>query len=90
MNRYELKAMVLINKYGEFAEKYADCTDDRRVFVNVLDMMLEGCKAMESIENNFVCVAFNNECSEQCKMLNRIVKHFEGLVYKDGRWLKEE
>lgn len=90
MNRYELKAKVLTNKYGEFVEKYADYTDDRMVFVNVLDMMLEACKAMESMENTLVCVAFNNECSKQCEMLDRIVKHFEGLVYKDGRWMKEE
>lgn len=87
---YKLKAKVLTNKYGQFAKKYVDCTDDRRILVNVLNIMLEACKTMESIDNNFVCVAFNDACAERCKMLDRIVKLFEGLVYKDGRWLKEE
>lgn len=90
MNSYKQKAKVLTYKYGQFAKKCADCTDDRKLFVNVLNIMLESCKTMESMDNNFVCVAFNNECKKQCEMLDRIVKHFEGLVYKDGSWKKEE
>ena len=76
MNAYEIKAKVL--------------TDDRRVFVNILDIMLDTCKKMEEEESVFVCIAVNDRIKRECKTLDNIVERFEGLVYKDYCWQKEE
>ena len=56
----------------------------------MLDQLLGACKAMESMDNVFVRVAFNRAFTEQNEAMESIVTRFTGKVWNGFRWLSEE
>lgn len=85
-NPYKRRADLLAHKYKGVIEKFSPCRDDRAVVVNVFGMLMDACKVMEGIENNSVCVAFNNYFHDQEAVMERITTRFTGEVYADLRW----
>lgn len=71
-----LKIELLKINYKKYRETWKDEQDDRLVFCNTYDMILEACEAMKSVTNNFIWVAFNEHYREEEQLLNDIIKHF--------------
>lgn len=86
-NAYQLKAEMLTRKFAPYLEEYAPCLDDRMLVVNLHKQLVEACKAMENMDNAFICVAVNNHFAEQEAWMERIVTRFSGKVYKAHRWV---
>lgn len=83
---YRLKAEILKRKYGAIAEEFRQSKDDRMLVANMLDQLLGACKVMETVENSFICVAFNENYHRQDEKMEEIVTRFTGMAYKDSKW----
>lgn len=89
-SKYIMKGKLLNIKYEPFVEEFKRHEDDRLLVVNMLDQLLGACKAMESMDNVFVRVAFNRAFTEQNEAMESIVTRFTGKVWNGFRWLSEE
>lgn len=88
VSKYVMKGKLLNKKYEPFVEEFKRYDDDRLLVVNMLDQLLGACKAMESMDNVFVRVAFNRAFTEQNEMMEGIVTRFTGKVWNGFRWLE--
>lgn len=88
VSKYVMKGKLLNKKYEPFVEEFKRHDDDRLLVVNMLDQLLGACKAMESMDNVFVRVAFNRAFTEQNEMMEGIVTRFTGKVWNGFRWLE--
>jgi len=86
-NAYTLRASLLRSKYRGIIEEFDGHHDDRQIVVNLFGMLIDACKAMEPIENNCICVAFNNYYNEHEATMERITSRFTGKVYADCHWM---
>jgi hypothetical protein len=76
---YTLKQRVLRNTYGGKREAWDGLHhDDRAIYCAIYDQMFEACEAMKSMENNSVCVAFNQYFRGEMETLDRIIEVFKG------------
>lgn len=89
-SKYIMKGKLLNKKYEPFVEEFKRHEDDRLLVVNMLDQLLGACKAMESMDNVFVRVAFNRAFTEQNETMESIVTRFTGKAWNGFRWLSEE
>lgn len=87
-SKYIMKGKLLNKKYEPFVEEFEQHDDDRLLVVNMMNQLLEACKAMESMDNVFVRVAFNRAFTEQNEMMEGIVTRFTGKVWNGFRWLE--
>ena len=87
-SKYIMKGKLLNKKYEPFVEEFEQHDDDRLLVVNMLNQLLEACKAMESMDNVFVRVAFNWAFTEHNEMMEGIVTRFTGKVWNGFRWLE--
>ena len=78
-SKYILKGKLLNKKYEPFVAEFEQHNDDRLLVVNMLSQLLEACKAMESMDNVFVRVAFNRAFTEQNETMESIVTRFRWL-----------
>ena len=64
--------------YGEFYDYSKDfaANDDRRVFINIFELVKEAIEAVSTIDNNLVCVALNKIIKEKYEMLSEIQRRF--------------
>lgn len=88
VSKYVMKGELLNKKYEPFVEEFKQYDDDRLLVVNMLNQLLEACKAMESMDNVFVRVAFNRTFTEQNETMEGIVTRFTGKVWNGFRWLE--
>lgn len=88
VSKYVMKGKLLNKKYEPFVEEFKQYDDDRLLVVNMLDQLLGACKAMESMDNVFVRVAFNRAFTEQNETMEGIVTRFTGKVWNEFRWLE--
>lgn len=88
VSKYVMKGKLLNKKYEPFVEEFKQYDDDRLLVVNMLNQLLEACKAMESMDNVFVRVAFNRAFTEQNETMEGIVTTFTGKVWNGFRWLE--
>lgn len=88
VSKYVMKGKLLNKKYEPFVEEFKRHDDDRLLVVNTLNQLLEACKAMESMDNVFVRVAFNRAFAEQNETMESIVTRFTGKVWNGFRWLE--
>lgn len=88
VSKYVMKGKLLNKKYEPFVEEFKRYDDDRLLVVNMLDQLLGACKAMESMDNVFVRVAFNRAFTEQNEMMEGIVTRFTGKAWNGFRWLE--
>lgn len=88
VSKYVMKGKLLNKKYEPFVEEFKQYDDDRLLVVNMLNQVLEACKAMESMDNVFARVAFNRAFTEQNETMEGIVTRFTGKVWNGFRWLE--
>lgn len=89
-SRHDVKAWLLEKKYEPFLEEFKQHHDDRILVVNMLNQLLDACKAMQSMDNVFVRVAFNRAYEEQDKEMEEIVTRFTGKVWNGYKWIESE
>ena len=79
----EHKLDCIENLYGKAYEQFKseDAHDDRRLYVNIYEMMVEAIKSLDDEPNNFVCVAMNNKIKEETNVLESIGRHFGRTDY---------
>lgn len=64
-------------KYEVSAEKWKDiCDDDRRVFVNMFNYMIEAICSLPEKPHIFICVAMNNKVDEYMETMDNILGRF--------------
>lgn len=72
----ERKYDYMFTKYQPFLSKCVGFNDDRRVFINTYNMLMEAIASLDDEPNNFVAVAMNTAMQEEYSMLDRIMKRF--------------
>lgn len=85
----DLKRRYLKHNYEKCRKEYEGFNDDRRVFCNIYDILIEALNVMEKVDNNFIWVAFNNECEKDVETLNRIKDYFDSKKEKESEIDKE-
>lgn len=82
-NSATLKLRVLTSKFSDYRKFYEEVkdkyNDDRRVFQNVYEQLLEALEVMGTIENTMIWVAFNEKFNEELKTLDSIIEKFKAL-----------
>lgn len=64
--------------YGDYAKKYDnEYGDDRQLFVNMYNMIIEALGSLEDEPNLFVKCAVDKEINEYLKTMDRIARHFD-------------
>lgn len=70
------KRTLLRYYFGKKREEYKGFTDDRQVFCNIYDMLMQSLDEMEKVENNYIWVAFNKAYREDFNTLKEIDNYF--------------
>lgn len=78
MNKSTQTQIELLNaKFGKFYNEVKDnYSDDRRLFQNIFEQLLEALEVMKTIENITIRVAFNAKFNEEMETLERIMNKF--------------
>lgn len=63
--------------YGDKIAEYEHCKDDRRVYFNIYNMIIEALNDLPDEPNKYICVAMNHKIDEDKKTLDRIRLHFD-------------
>jgi len=75
----QLKQHLLERHFGKYREMWADeCRDDRALIAGIYDQLMEAAKAMETVENNYIWVAFTRSFRADERTMCDIIKHFTG------------
>ena len=65
--------------YGSYKAKYDHgYGDDRQIFVNIYNMIVESVRSLPDDPDVYVCVAMNNLINEDTKKMDKIKNYFEG------------
>lgn len=74
------KIALLERNYGEFAERWTNLfppvRDDRRLYINIYNQLVEAVNSLPDNPNTAVCVAMNRYISEETKTLDAIIAAF--------------
>lgn len=70
------RKLLKLNFWKKRKEFEQFSNDDRRVFCNVYDMLMESLEVMESVENNYIWVAFNKKFRIDFEELKEIDSRF--------------
>lgn len=89
---YIAKKKVLIDKYGSFASQFAGYEDERLIFMNEYNVILDVCQRMAelNVNNIFICGAVNKHIRVYEETMQEIIKKFTGYVWCGDtyRWQK--
>ena len=78
MNYKMMHIQYLKMHYGKKAEIWKDVTtDDRLVYCNLYQMMIEALESLPDEPNNYVCVALNKKMEKDCSTLTSILNVFQ-------------
>ena len=73
------KQNLLKFHFGQYREMWSGKhSDDRCLVCNIYDQLMDAAKAMESVTNNYVWVAFNHKFREDERTMCDIIKRFTG------------
>lgn len=72
----DIKRQHLSFQFGKLRNQFECFNDDRKVFCNIYDMLMEAIDAMAIVENNLIWVAFNNEYRKEYSTLQSIADRF--------------
>jgi len=75
------KELVLNNNYKMYRDKWGNTNDDRRLFCNTFDMIMESICYMQSMAqrgliNNYVMASFNKAIRNDRIILDQIIERF--------------
>ena len=77
MKSYEVKMNLLKNVYGKkYHEWNGKYKDDRQLYCNLYEMLVEALETMKNIKNNFIWCAFNKEFKEELRIMHDIEERF--------------
>lgn len=79
MNKSAQTKMDLVQfKFSKFYEEVKNnYSDDRRVFQNIYEMLIEAIVVMGAIDNTLIQTAFNAKFNEEIETLERIMNKFK-------------
>lgn len=84
----ELKLQLLTSKHSQYNKFYLQIkdkyTDDRRLFQNMYENLVEAVYFMGGVENNFVWVAFNEQFNKDLEQMDEIITRFEEMEELKG------
>lgn len=63
--------------YGDKVEAWKDEHDDRRLYVNIYNMIIEALETLPEEPNNYICVAINREIAKDRETMDEIREHFK-------------
>lgn len=89
MESSTLKKRYLKLLFGKEREEYKNQKDDRGLFCNTYDILMEACNAMSNVENNTIWVAFNRYFNEEVEALEEIKERFQRNVNAKNRFVIE-
>ena len=69
--------------YGDKLAEYEHCKDDRRVYFNTYNMIIEALKELPDEPSAYVCCAMNHYIDEDLKRLDRIREVFDKRAKED-------
>ena len=70
------KLWQIRRKYEDNIEKWKDAHDDRRLFVNMFNIMIEAICSLPEEPDNFICVAMNDKIDKYMETMNDILERF--------------
>lgn len=62
--------------YGSKIEEFKGHNDDRGLYVNIYNMIIEALESIENEPHNFIIVALNRHISEKTACLDSIIENF--------------
>ena len=62
--------------FGGCIEEYKNFTDDRLVYVNIYNQIIEALESLPEEPNNYIKVAMVNQINKDKKIMNRIYSNF--------------
>lgn len=89
MKSSKIKKRYLKLSFGKEREEYKNQTDDRGLFCNTYDILMEACEAMSNVENNTIWVAFNRYFRQEVETLEEIKQRFQSKVNAKNRFAIE-
>lgn len=63
--------------FGDKLAEYEHCTDDRRVYFNIYNMIIEALNELPDEPCAYVCCAMNHYMDKDIERLKRIREHFD-------------
>lgn len=76
----ELKIRLLTANYSDYAKKYVEWKDkyhdDRRLYQNMYEYIIETLEVMGEIENNYIWAAFNEKFHKDLETMDKIIERF--------------
>ena len=74
----EQKLDYMMFRYSDLAKKFDNgYGDDRQLFVNTFNMIVEALESLEDEPNIYIKCAVNKAIAEDIAVLNKIEKHFK-------------
>lgn len=83
VKQYKRKAKLLEHKYGDWVKVFKGNTDDRRIVVNSMRVLLDACEVMQNVSNTFIKCAFADRVRETENEMDKIITRFTGMVWND-------
>lgn len=71
-----LRTKNLKLRYGKRYDEWKHYSDDRKVFANTYEMLMEAIESLPDEPKPFVCVAMNEAINKECRMLDEIIDEF--------------
>lgn len=62
--------------FGKQYKIWLKCADDRKLFCNIYETLMESLDEMENVSNNLVWVAYHEKFREEYQMLKNIKERF--------------
>lgn len=75
----ELKRNLLRIEFRKERATWGEYKDDRKLFCNTYDMLMESLDVIETINNHLIWVGFNRQFSEEYSLLKKIHTKFINL-----------
>ena len=70
------KLDFLKHLYGKYIDEFRGCHDDRRVYYNIYQQIVEAVESLDDNPNNYVCVAVNDAIRADLMMMDDILVRF--------------
>lgn len=75
---WKARKLYFLERYAEDAERWQEEHDDRKLFSNIYEKLVEAVESLPEEPNLTVCVAMNDYISKDEATLDAIREHFRG------------
>lgn len=63
--------------YGGYIKRFTGYNDDRQLYINIYNMIIESLKSLDAEPTTFIRVAIDRHIAENTKYLDEIIEEFE-------------